>query len=54
MMPAGADMPSRFDYAMLHKRDVDVIEGVPPSIGTSMTTIALTHRHVTPWAGTTI
>jgi hypothetical protein len=24
MMPAGADMPLRFDIAMLHKRDVDV------------------------------
>jgi hypothetical protein len=35
MMPAGADMASRFDIAMLHKRDVDVIEGVPPANGTS-------------------
>jgi hypothetical protein len=34
-------MPSRFDIAMLHKRGVDVIEGVPPAIGTSLTTIEI-------------
>jgi hypothetical protein len=30
--------------AMLHKRDVDVIEGVPPANGTSMTTIEIGFR----------
>jgi hypothetical protein len=37
-MPIGADTPSRFDIAMLHKRDVDVINGVTPrAAGTSLT-----------------
>jgi hypothetical protein len=44
MIPAGADMASRFDIAMLHNRDVDVIEGVLPANGTSMTTIEIGFR----------
>jgi hypothetical protein len=41
MMPAGADLPSLFDIAMLYKRDVGVIEGVPPANGTNITEIEI-------------
>jgi hypothetical protein len=44
MMPIGADTPSRFDIAMLHKRGVDVINGVTPAAGTSLTAIEVGFR----------
>jgi hypothetical protein len=44
MMPIGAHTPSRFDIAMLHKRDVDVINGVIPAAGTSLTAIEVGFR----------
>ena len=44
MMPAGAATPSRFDIAMLHKREIDVTDGVMPAIGTTFTTLEIGYR----------
>jgi ribonuclease HI len=44
MMPVGAAAPSRFDIAMLHRRDLDVIDGVTPASQTPFTTIEIGYR----------
>jgi hypothetical protein len=45
MMPAAtAGMPSRFDIAMLHKREVDIVNGVTPAQGTHLTAIEIGYR----------
>jgi ribonuclease HI len=44
MMPGGADAPSRFDIAMLHKRDLDVIDGVTPASQSTFTTVEIGYR----------
>jgi hypothetical protein len=43
-MPVGAGIPSRFDIAMLHKRGVDVTDGVTPANGTRFTAIEIGYR----------
>jgi hypothetical protein len=44
-MPAAtASMPSRFDIAMLHKREVDTVNGVTPAPGTHLTAIEIGYR----------
>jgi hypothetical protein len=44
MMPATASMPSGFDIAMLHKREVDIVHGVTPAQGTHLTAIEIGYR----------
>ena len=44
MMPAGAEAPSRFDIAMIHKRELDIHEGITPAHGTNLTAIEIGYR----------
>jgi hypothetical protein len=45
MMPAATSgMPSRFDIAMLHKREVEIVNGVTPAQGTHLTAIETGYR----------
>jgi hypothetical protein len=45
MLPAAtAGMPSRFDIALLNKREVDIVNGVTPAQGTHLTAIEIGYR----------